>query len=298
MAYSSAQTSYNEASNLLADLESTIQNLTVKIKTERDIVVRDERELAWQDVANKAAHKIGNPVEAIDTFVGKSIKKLRANDTKGLMSLLNDINESVEHVKHILGEFKSLTKNEQINYQFTDIVKIISHSCQGIKEGRIKCSIKIGKKKNIFTVSSKNTNTAFISNYTVDESIKMWIDKEKIKQCIDELITNSVHFLEKSPVNPKEILIELDTFMKPSINGSTPSEYLKIVFSDNAGGIPDIDKKTIFSPFVTTYHHGTGIGLAIVNRNIELLNGTIVENGIYTVGAKFEITLPLLTIKP
>ena len=48
----------------------------------------------------------------------------------------------------------------------------------------------------------------------------------------------------------------------------------------------------IFAPFFTTYPHGTGLGLSLVQRVIEGHDGVIREIGKPNEGAVFEIFLP------
>ena len=53
------------------------------------------------------------------------------------------------------------------------------------------------------------------------------------------------------------------------------------------------NKEKIFVPFLTTYEHGSGIGLSIVKKIIDLHGGYIAENGKHGEGARFEIYLPI-----
>ncbi|MCJ7765973.1 MAG: HAMP domain-containing histidine kinase [Thiovulaceae bacterium] len=68
----------------------------------------------------------------------------------------------------------------------------------------------------------------------------------------------------------------------------------RVIFLDNAGGIPDEFVDKIFDPYFTTKRkgHGTGLGLYIASMLIEtsLLGSLTVENGID--GASFTIHLP------
>jgi two-component system sensor histidine kinase HydH len=61
---------------------------------------------------------------------------------------------------------------------------------------------------------------------------------------------------------------------------------------DFGGGIPAGDERRIFSPFYTTRTSGTGLGLAVALRVVELHGGTIVAANHPDGGALFRITLP------
>jgi signal transduction histidine kinase len=58
-------------------------------------------------------------------------------------------------------------------------------------------------------------------------------------------------------------------------------------------GVPLENKAKIFDAFYSTYHHGTGLGLALVRRIVEGHGGTVRECGLPGEGADFEIYLPL-----
>jgi signal transduction histidine kinase len=68
-----------------------------------------------------------------------------------------------------------------------------------------------------------------------------------------------------------------------------------IVFSveDTGIGIPDEVKPKLFTPMVTTKSKGQGLGLAVVKRLVEALNGTVNFESSKGKGTKFIIELPI-----
>jgi signal transduction histidine kinase len=65
-----------------------------------------------------------------------------------------------------------------------------------------------------------------------------------------------------------------------------------ITVSDTGKGIPKEVQRKIFTPLVTTKAKGQGLGLAVVKRLIEALNGTVTFESEEGKGTKFTITLP------
>jgi two-component system sensor histidine kinase HydH len=67
-----------------------------------------------------------------------------------------------------------------------------------------------------------------------------------------------------------------------------------LVFSvrDFGPGISQGDEKRIFSPFFTTRTTGTGLGLAVAQRVVEMHEGSIAASNHPAGGAVFRLTFP------
>jgi len=72
---------------------------------------------------------------------------------------------------------------------------------------------------------------------------------------------------------------------------------LVIEVSDNGPGIPSGIRNQLFDPFFTTKSNGTGLGLWIVYRLVQSMQGIIEVNSEQDQGTTFLVTLPILTIK-
>ena len=83
-------------------------------------------------------------------------------------------------------------------------------------------------------------------------------------------------------------------------------KHIKIAIADNGPGIPKAEQKKVFKPFVRgqlsaqKQHPGTGLGLNLIQRMVEKLDGEINLASPYTTplqteqqGAQFTITLPM-----
>jgi signal transduction histidine kinase len=72
--------------------------------------------------------------------------------------------------------------------------------------------------------------------------------------------------------------------------GNEGKFYISIC--DNGVGIPEGVKAKLFTPMMTTKSKGQGLGLAVVKRLLEALNGTITFESQEGKGTKFLIELP------
>jgi two-component system, NtrC family, sensor histidine kinase HydH len=73
---------------------------------------------------------------------------------------------------------------------------------------------------------------------------------------------------------------------------SRKDRHLEFVVRDHGEGVPDDELGKIFEPFYTRRTRGTGLGLAVAKRLVELHGGTISAENAADRGAIFRIVLP------
>jgi len=104
-------------------------------------------------------------------------------------------------------------------------------------------------------------------------------DEGKIRQILLNIVGNAVKFTEKG-----EVLVAVrkaDTQAVSEDGQETNRIWLEFEVRDTGPGIPAAKQKEVFDPFTqldgsnTRGHGGTGIGLAITSRLVDLLGGTI-----------------------
>lgn len=142
-------------------------------------------------------------------------------------------------------------------------------------------------KDSLYFLAVKNNNQIFID---VDNSIPEVLvgDKIRLSQIFINLMSNSLKFTENGKVVVKADLIE-------KIGTKC---YLKFQVIDNGIGIAKEDQNKVFEKFVQVYrkeddYQGTGLGLTIVKKLVELFNGTIQLESEEGKGTTITFTLPL-----
>jgi nitrogen fixation/metabolism regulation signal transduction histidine kinase len=112
-------------------------------------------------------------------------------------------------------------------------------------------------------------------------------DRMRVRQILNNLVTNSLEALEGRPGARIEI--------KTQIVDDVPKEgrAAEIAISDNGPGFQRDLIGTVFDPYVTSKPKGTGLGLAIVKKIAEEHGGRIEADNLKVGGARVRITLPL-----
>jgi PAS domain S-box-containing protein len=111
-------------------------------------------------------------------------------------------------------------------------------------------------------------------------------NRRQLRQLFDNLISNSLKFART------DIVPEI------SVHAETTADEVVLSFSDNGIGFEDKYVSKMFDLFQRLHggnkFTGTGIGLAICKKIVELHSGSITARGELGKGATFFITLPLL----
>lgn len=114
-------------------------------------------------------------------------------------------------------------------------------------------------------------------------------DRNKLKQVINNLLSNSIKFTEIGSIN---------IFVKIT------SEDLSIKIVDTGPGISEESLKHIFSPFnqgdnnyLVKSHSGTGLGLSICKKIIDKMGGTIEIKSDFNWGTSAIVTIPVCNLE-
>ncbi|MES2693539.1 MAG: ATP-binding protein [Verrucomicrobiota bacterium] len=124
-------------------------------------------------------------------------------------------------------------------------------------------------------------------------------DEQKLRQVLLNLVGNAVKFTDRGGIVLAVDLVEEGESRPPS--GSRAPfgmEHVKFSVQDTGRGIAPEAMTQIFRPFSSTAHsaaQGTGLGLALSQRLVELLGGTIRVESTVGRGSRFwfELALPI-----
>ncbi|MGN6615341.1 MAG: hybrid sensor histidine kinase/response regulator [Candidatus Nitrosocosmicus sp.] len=230
--------------------------------------VLEEHTIFQQDFIDIATHQLRNPILPILGF------------SKTLKSKIKDP-VLLEYVDIIIRNGEKL---RDIANDILDVSRIETNSLKTNKESfdiSLMISNIIAEYQNISLRES--TDIKFI--YYGKSNLSINADKSFISQALYNLLNNSYFFTKSN--QGQEISISLDL---------ENNSHVTITVEDEGPGMDEKDLDHIFTKFFTKNSGGTGLGLYISKKLIELHGGSIdVKNRSPDLGLKFVVKIPLST---
>jgi signal transduction histidine kinase len=226
---------------------------------------------AWQRLSFSAAHKLGNPLFAIETNIDTLEAVLAAGDREAVTGLLDDMKVSVAKAKAVVNQFKSLTRARHLSSKLVRLAPLLGASFEVARKRGLSCALDCEP-----------------------PDLALEADPERLAECFDELVANAMYWLAGRGGTGRIGVEAAPAAAADLPRGLGPErQYARVRFTDNGPGVPANDKPRIFDPFFTTRDAGTGLGLVMVRWVIEGHGGAIVECGTPGAGAAFDIFFPL-----
>ncbi len=239
-------------------------------------LLRAQKSAAWQEVAQRIAHEIKNPLTPIQLSsqrLSRYLERNRANATKNdspdLLRLVGECSSLIERevgaLESLVGEFSQFARFPTAKFSSTFPNEIVTEAL-AVFGGRLE-GIKV------------RTNLA-------PGLPAIRADGELLRSVMVNLIDNAAESMEGASV--KELLL--------STRMNSDRETIEIIVADSGYGISPEDKDRLFLPHFSTKDRGTGLGLAIASRIMTEHHGTIRVEDNDPIGAKFILQLPMTEV--
>lgn len=253
----------------------TIENPDVKMleKIERAKLHAEQANRAKSDFLSSMSHEIRTPLNAIVGFSEDIRDYIDEGDTERIKEDADLIVSSSETLLEIVGNIIDISKIES---EKIDIVEKEYKPKEEIEKLTKATSTRIGDKPIDFHL--------YIAP---DIPYELIGDSGKVKQVINNLLTNSIKYTEKGEIN-----LRIDC-----INQNNMS-VLKISCQDTGRGIKKENIEKLFTKFErldiekNTTTEGTGLGLAITKSLVEMMGGKINVQSRFGEGSIFIAQIP------
>jgi nitrogen fixation/metabolism regulation signal transduction histidine kinase len=259
-------------------LIESFNQMTRDLKAKNEELLHIQRIAAWKEVAQRMAHEIKNPLTPIQLSAERILKRLDHPNREKFEEVVKTGTETIigqvkvlEHLVKEFSEFARMPNPILVNQSLNPIVE------ESVNLFRDHVNI------NFVLKLSKNLPEVFL-----DKRLFLGVINNLIKNAV-EAITNDRK--DNPPLNGETLgTIRISTKMEKQI--LRKSVVLSI--EDSGPGIPKNIQEKIFQPYFSTKAgHGTGIGLAIVEKTVFDHHGHLSIENSSMGGCNFKIELPL-----
>ena len=231
-------------------------------------LLQAQRDAAWGEVARRLAHEIKNPLTPIQLSAERMRRRflgsMNAQDAQILERATHTIVAQVDAMKQMVNAFSEYARAPDMQIARFDLNQLITEVVDLYRAQESGAELRLLLDPHLPDVPA---------------------DRVRIRQILNNLLTNSIEALEGKP----GARVDIETHIAE--DGGKP--VAAIVVTDNGPGFQRDLIGTVFDPYVTSKPKGTGLGLAIVKKIVEEHGGRIEADNRRTGGARVRILLPL-----
>jgi PAS domain S-box-containing protein len=263
-----------ERTDQLLKANSELQEeMKVRKQAELDAWKALERERELNDLKSRfvsmASHEFRTPLSTIKSSASLIEKYEQTDQTDKRVRHVHKIKNSIDHLNDILDDFLSLARLEEGKVN-TDFIQVnINALLLDVKE-EMDSLLKPGQ----VIRCHPNQKSDVISEPKV------------LKNILINLLSNAIKY------SPENSMIDI------TINENDESLLLEV--KDEGMGIPEDEQDDLFERFFRAKNalniQGTGLGLHIVQKYVDLLNGKITFESQENRGTIFLVTIPKITL--
>jgi len=239
-------------------------------------LLRAQKAAAWQEVAQRIAHEIKNPLtpiqlssQRLSRYLERHRESSGKNDPPELVRLVGECSSLIERevrvLESLVGEFSQFARFPTAKFSAASPNEIVNEAL----------SVFDGRLEGILVRKDLSPDLPAIR-----------ADGELLRRVLVNLIDNAAESMEGSAIKEMYLCTRLNS----------DREIVEIIVADSGHGISPEDKDRLFLPHFSTKDRGTGLGLAIASRIMAEHHGSIrVEDNLPT-GAKFILQLPMAEV--
>ena len=214
-----------------------------------------------------ASHEFRTPLSTILSSISLLSRYTESNQQDKREKHINRIKSAVRNLNGILNDFLSLSKLEEGKIENQPFEFDIQELCPEV----------------IDEIQGMLKDNQTIIHEGLGKPVLVKWDKRLVKNILFNLLSNAIKYSDEGKV----------IYLKERLK----DDYLLIDIIDQGIGIPEADQPHLFTRFFRAANsmniQGTGLGLNIVKRYIDLVGGSITFESQLNEGTTFTVCLPL-----
>jgi signal transduction histidine kinase len=229
--------------------------------------IEDEIELSRRLAAigrltSGVAHEVKNPINAIVVHLEVLRQKMKEidPDTKRHVDVIGSEIQRLDRVVQTLVDF---TRPVELRLSDMDLRKVVEDVV-------------------LLASPAAERHNVIIERESSQEPMPVRIDSDLVKQAILNIVLNGVQAMPEGGAL--------------RITGKREGDNAVIMVRDQGAGIPENIRDKIFNLYFTTKSGGSGIGLAMAYRVVQLHHGSLEFTSIMEHGTTFYLRFPLVEI--
>lgn len=250
--------------------KSTLENQQrLRISEQRALQANKTKDIFWANIS----HEIRTPLNGILGMTNLLLDSRLNKDQREFLEIIRDSAENLNIILSDVIDYSKIETNElEINKRPFSLTKTLDQVIQLFEH-------MAGEK-------------SIILSYSIDTDVPYGIltDENRLRQILINLVANAVKFTEQGSV---KILVER----------GNQRDTLKFSIEDTGIGIQESQKEKLFKPFTqvdsssSRRYGGTGLGLVICKKLVEILGGKISVDSQVGQGSTFSFTIRVMSVQ-
>jgi signal transduction histidine kinase len=247
----------------LRRLVDAFNSMAAELKAQRGQLERTHRLEAWAEMARQVAHEIKNPLTPIQ-LSAEHLQRVHADRGEPMGPVLencvNSILGQVRLLRRISSEFSSFASSPTARPAPVNLPELIAEVVDPYRTG----------------LQGRIT----IENRVPAALPAVHVDRTLVARALVNIVENALHAMP----GPGTL----------AIDGAAESQTVRVTVTDTGVGMDEEALGRVFEPYFSTKTTGTGLGLPIARRNIELNGGSITVASTRGVGTTVTVRLPVV----
>jgi len=255
----------------------------------RNVTTERAEEQKKVDFISTASHEMRTPVAAIEGYLSLALNEKVATIDQRARGYLEKAHSTVQHLGKLFQDLLTSSKAEDGRLvSHPSVINLVEFLEQTSSDLKFEAD-----KKGLFSeflIGSADKIDASVNNLNENRTIKpiyyVYADPDRLSEAITNLYDNAVKYTEEGKI---------------TIGVTADNNLVQCYIKDTGSGIPKEDIPHLFQKFyrvdnsATRTIGGTGLGLFITKKIIELYQGKIWVDSEINRGTTFYINLPRLS---
>jgi len=227
-------------------------------------IIQAERLAVVGRMSTNVAHEIKNPLGTIvlnAELLEEELGRFSTENTAEAQNLLGIIKSELDHLIDVVEEYLQFARLPKVKLEKGNVNEVISDLLLFLKEE--------ASERKVMVVEELGTPLSPVQ-----------LDAKQFRQALLNIFKNSFEAMPEGG--------------KLSVSTTLKDGHVQVVIADTGRGIPEENLELVFTPFFSTKHGGTGLGLPISSHIIKEHQGTVNLESYLGLGTVFTIRLPAL----